>query len=657
MAAGARRRLTAGPRGGGGWPLVLAAVVLAAAVLPQVVNAAVYPGMSPVLDAAVYTRQADLLAEGHVTIPDEDVTRRTEPFFTTYRDGRWVFKYLPGTAALLALGQATTGSWRPAVAAMAALLALGAWGLSRALGGSARAGVLAAAVVALSPMTLALGGFALSYVPAAALIAAGVWAAADGEHHRGPARRFAAGALFGAAFWFRQLEVAVWFVALVGWLAVTRRRTGRPVGAALVPLVAATVPLLAGVAVFDWVVVGAPWRLPFSLSPQDRLGFGTRRVLPDAPATDYGVAEAWQGLRLGLGSFATWLVAAAAVLPAAAWAAVRGRARWPLPLLLAAVVPAAGFFFWGSWYVTSQPDHSIYDRVGPFYLVAALVPVAVLAGAGLDAWLSRRAVLVAVAVMAAVAVQVPVLAHRGRLVGEEQAMWVAFERRMDELAGDGTVVLVDDRYLDAPFQGLRDLDPGEGGDPTYLTYGAEEPALAELAALAGDRPLVRARIELDFLSGLLPVGRPEATPVRLERGPALGAELRVTPPAGAGPAVAALRVAGQEAAVDLPATPSTLVLQAVGADVVLRAPAGGEARLALPEGATVVEVAVRTTVPGGAERVTMTRVPVDRPAPGQVRWLVPAPVVESTDGRPEQRFSLVLAWPEPSPPAPSPPGG
>jgi hypothetical protein len=634
------------------WPAALALVLCAAAVLPQVVAARLYPGMSPVLDAAVYTRQADALAEGDLALPAEDVTERTHPFFTTYRDGRYVFKYLPGTAAVLAAGVAVTGSWRPAVAATCALLALAAWGLCRALGGTRRAAVLAAAVVALSPMTMSLGGFPLSYVPAAALAAAGMWAAVESEAADRAGLRAAAGALFGAALWCRQLEVVAWLAVLAAWLAVTRRRAGRPVLRPLVELAAGAAPFLVGMAAFDWAVVGAPWRLPFSLTPSDTLGFGTRRVLPGAPAYEYGPQEAWDGLRLGAGAFATWLAASAAVLAAAAWAAARRLVRRPLPVALAVVVPAAMTLFWGTWYVVSGPGLSIYDRVGPFYLVASLVPVAVLAGAGLDAWLAARRgpVLVAAAVVAAVALQAPALARRLDLVGQEQDRWVAFAHRLDELTAGGALVLVDAGHLDAPFQDLRRLDPGPG--PDYVTADPAEVDLGAVADLAAGRPLVRATIEVDFLSDGTLVGRPEARPVDLQRGARLEAELRVTPPAGTTAVEAVVRAGGQEASVDLPAGASTVDLTAGPGGLAL-----GGAHVDLPTGPVLAEVALRSTVPGEPERVTTTRFPVDRPSAGEVRWLVPAPVVESVGGGPERRFSLVLAWSAPSPPAPSPPGG
>jgi hypothetical protein len=117
-----------------------------------------------------------------------------------------------------------------------------------------------------------------------------------------------------------------------------------------------------------------------------------------------------------------------------------------------------------------------------------------------------------------------------------------------------------------------------------------------------------------------------------------------------------VRAGGDEAAVPVPVAPSSLELAATPAGLSL-ATGGGTATVPLPDGPTLAEVAVRVTVPGEPERVATTRVPVDRPAPGEVRWLVPAPVAESVGGGPEVRFSLVLGWPAPPPPGPSRPGG
>ncbi|MCM3885087.1 hypothetical protein ND747_15715, partial [Frankia sp. R82] len=105
-------------------------------------------------DEAAYVLQARMLTHGQLTLDASTLEPFFRPWLTGERDGRLFTKYLPGWPALLAASQVLFGTMIVAPAAVAAGWVAGTYLLARELLDDAAGAVLAAAVLAASPLVL-----------------------------------------------------------------------------------------------------------------------------------------------------------------------------------------------------------------------------------------------------------------------------------------------------------------------------------------------------------------------------------------------------------------------------------------------------------------------------------------------------------------------
>ena len=233
-------------------------------------------------------------------------------------------------------------------------------------------------------------------------------------------------------------------------------------------------PLLLAIGAYNTVVSGAPWVLPFSLlEPDDALGYGVRRLLPEDTGRSFYPPQGVQALvvHFGLGSL-SWYPLGALIVPAAAVAWRRAATSEATRVLQVGVLVLliAYTAFWGPYNYTFLWKQGA-KVMGPVYGVALLVPV-VLAGLPLlKEWLAARRWVRALAVVAA-------LVALGQLVAA--CLFAASDaRRTDTLlrvtaqarATDSLLVDVDPPYLGHP---VTDLVAG-----TALSAYAPVPAAGE----------------------------------------------------------------------------------------------------------------------------------------------------------------------------------
>jgi hypothetical protein len=172
-------------------------------------------------------------------------------------------------------------------------------------------------------------------------------------------------------------------------------------------------PLLIAIGVYNTVVSGAPWVLPFSLlEPDDAVGYGVRRLLPEDTGTSFYPPQGVQALlvHFGLGSL-SWYALGALLLPAAVVAWLRPATPVGTRVLLAGVLVLllAYTAFWGPYNYTFLWKQGA-KIMGPVYGVALLVPVVIAALPVLQGWLAARRWVRGLAVVA-------VLVAAGQLVG------------------------------------------------------------------------------------------------------------------------------------------------------------------------------------------------------------------------------------------------
>jgi hypothetical protein len=339
----------------------------------------IFEAVPHIEDEIAYVWQANLLADGKLSMPSPEFPKSFLVPFVVDHEGLRFSKYPPGWPAALSIGVLLgLRAWVNPL-----LAGLGVW-LTYRLGRrvfNPGVGLLAAALTLTSPFFLMNSGSLLSH-PLSLVLAAGfawAWLAAFGPQ---PARRpwpptLAAGLLLIALLLTRPITaaaVALPFVlhGLVRLLRGNWEQRRRLLGVALAGL--------AGVALYlywQYSLTGDPLLNPYTLWwPYDKFGFG-----PGVGATETGhtLYNAWLNLRLNLFSGAfdlfgwggfSWLF-----LPFGVWVARRNvSARLLGSIFLSLVVVHLAYWIGAALY-------------GPRYYYESLFSLTIFSAAGI-AWLA-----------------------------------------------------------------------------------------------------------------------------------------------------------------------------------------------------------------------------------------------------------------------------
>lgn len=390
-----------------GWYVV--ALAVCAAVGAVVLRHTVFPLLSVNNDEGIYLLHARTLAAGRLFPSAPDPAQSYLPWLGTVIDGHYVLKYTPFVPAIYAVGLLLTGSIDLALAVIAATAVIVTYLLGVELGGTRRVAALAATLLALSPLTMIQSAMVLSYLPALILMQAAVLGVLRGRRRDQVWPVVAGGAALGVAGAVRPYDAVLLLGPLAVWLAVTSAgRRWWLLRWLLCGLAAPAVVVLAT----NLAATGNPLRLPFALlEPDDRLGFGGRRLYPGDGLHEFGLADGLRSVGDHLWLLGGWACGGVVLAAAAIGAAVRRRLSAPAAMLgLGGVAFLIGYVgFWGAWNAAELWGGIRY--VGPFYLVPVLVPLvqlgAVGSAAGAAALLARgrrMGLAVIVPVVTAVAV-------------------------------------------------------------------------------------------------------------------------------------------------------------------------------------------------------------------------------------------------------------
>jgi hypothetical protein len=399
---------------------VLAAVAGAAAVLT---NVWLFPLYSLNRDDSVYVAMARLIEHGHVTLPAAG-HEAFRPWASAVVGDRIVLKYTPPWPTVLALGELLTGSPRAGLAVTAAATAVLTALLATEVLRSRATGLVAGALLVLSPVFVVQSGTYLPYVFQLACGLTFAYLLTSGARLCSTARVVGAGAAIGVAAWARPFDallVAVPFGAYVLVQTWRARRAGGPVRwswpAVVLRLVLGTLPALGGMLAYDAVVLGDPLRLPYTVTGSaDGFGFGPRGVFAQS-TIDFTLQNGVAGTLTNLRWLPGWTAGGIVLVAVAVVGLVRtrGAARWPVAAL-AVVVPLGYLPFWGPYAMSALwPGLQTF---GPFYHLPVVVPLVVFGAAGIVAlsraargaaarWARPLAVVPAVAMVALTAVAVP----------------------------------------------------------------------------------------------------------------------------------------------------------------------------------------------------------------------------------------------------------
>ncbi|MGH9037403.1 MAG: hypothetical protein ACRD0O_16725, partial [Acidimicrobiia bacterium] len=360
---------------------IVVGVAAVAAVWSVAASFVVFPHLSDNNDEAVYLLQAETLRHGHLFPVAPAPAESFRPWLHTIDGDRFIPKYTPVHAAMLAVGRTVSGSYRGALALLAAGTVGACYLLAREVLRSRRQAVLAAGFLVASPLFLIQSATFLNYLPTFGLLMGFAAALLAGVRRQSPVLLAASGFLLGIAGFSRPYDALLFALPFAGWWAFGRRASWRTLlGESRWLALGAAVPLLAMLAYFR-AATGSPFRTPFTLMhPNDIMGFGPRQMVDELPGTVYTPGKALLGMGRLAALSAFWIFGGLGLpfLCAAGLRRLRGGVA-PWLALVACSVPLGYALFWGSYGSTEWGGPW---RFGPFYWLPILAPAAILGAAG-----------------------------------------------------------------------------------------------------------------------------------------------------------------------------------------------------------------------------------------------------------------------------------
>jgi hypothetical protein len=359
-------------------------------------------------DEPVYVLQAEMLQQGHLTLPASTIDPFFRPWLFAERDGRLFSVFPPVWPSLLAASETATGTERGILVVDAAAAVVLAYLFTFELLGRRTPAIATAALLAVSPFFIVLAGTRLSYPMALVLELAFGWTLLRARRTGRGGWYLAAGTVWGTLAFARPLDGLMFgFLAGCALVVVTLRRPTASLPAATLPTTAirrrlvdlarqlgliglgASLPLAVG-AVYNTVLTGSPLRFPLAAAGgSNGYGFGLRQLAPDSPVVDFQPHDAWRALTHNLFFLPRWSPGSFLIVGLAAAGLVllirQGRRGTALLLFsMAAIVPIGNFPYWGNVFIVRGKR-----ILGPHYYLAILVPVLVFSAVALVALAKR----------------------------------------------------------------------------------------------------------------------------------------------------------------------------------------------------------------------------------------------------------------------------
>jgi hypothetical protein len=403
--------------------LVVAVLAVASALGAVILSRNVFPVLSLDNDEPIYKLQAQVISHGHLFPGAPPPASAYLPWLAVIDHGHYVLKYTPLIPSWFALSLAVSGGFLVAKALTAAGVVIMTYLLARDVLDDRRAGVLAAAIVAISPLVLIQSALLLPYLPTLFLVELFAWLLVRGvrgsQESRGSGARWfvGAGLTLGCLLTIRPFDAVLLAGPMVIAVAISSPLRHRRLSATGWTVLGLLPPLI-GLLVFNHAATGELLKGPFNLlESQDKLGFGIRLLYPGDTRHHFQLTDGLASIARHLWLLAIWIAGGGILLVLAVIAAFRRRLPAAAAVLAcsAAALAVGYIFFWGAW--NAADLWGGVSLVGPFYLMFLIVPVAICGSRGLlDLYDSRRwAGALAGAVCVGLAVVVLVIAVAGNL--------------------------------------------------------------------------------------------------------------------------------------------------------------------------------------------------------------------------------------------------
>lgn len=237
------------------------AIAVAATLAAAWIGRDVLDGIPHVSDEVSYLFQARVLASGSVTLDPPPLPALFRVEHVILDDVRWCSKYPPGWPVVLAVG-VLVGHDRLVNPVLLGLAVLGVWWLGR-LTHDRATGVLAAALLAVSPFAVLMAAGRMSHPSCLAASIGCLIAVVRAERSEGPWPAVLAGMLGGLAFLIRPVSAVALLAPAVSWCIVRRR--GRGPGRLVAAMAIGFVPALIALLVYQSAAFGSPLQTGYGL--------------------------------------------------------------------------------------------------------------------------------------------------------------------------------------------------------------------------------------------------------------------------------------------------------------------------------------------------------------------------------------------------------
>jgi hypothetical protein len=384
---------------------LVTALSLLSAVVAVVVSRLVFPSLSIDNDEAIYRYQAQALAHGHLFPPAPNPPASFTPWLAAIVDHHYVMKYTPLMPGFLAASLRLTGSYSPILALIAAAMVTMTYLLAVEVLDNRRVAVLAAAMMAASPLIIVQSGTLLAYLLSLVLLEIFAWSVVRGVRTDRMPLLALAGLAIGLSVVLRPFDAVLFGLPLLVWALFARRRQSRSVLRGIAWMAGGAVLPVAGLLAFDVAATGSAFTLPFGfLESKDAIGFGVRKLFPTDTGRTFTFGDGVDAVATHLWLLGGWAFGGLVTAPLTVWTLLRRRLRGPGAALVASgVLLAVGYIgFWGSWNAANLWGGVHY--VGPFYLLPLLIPFTLGGALGLVHLLQWRRLAGVVAVVVSLAV-------------------------------------------------------------------------------------------------------------------------------------------------------------------------------------------------------------------------------------------------------------
>jgi hypothetical protein len=375
-------------------------------VCSYVVRDTIFPLYSGNKDEPVYVLQARTLAEGHLSLPQYGAdTKFFQPWFTGPLGGHLIFVFPPGWPAALAAAELLFGSFQVALALVTTATVIAMYVFARVVTRDQRTAVVAAALIAASPILIVQSGLFLSYTYTLALALFFGAALLHGVRTSRPTLLALAGVLLGLVFATRPFDAGLWALPFTLYLAWVLRSEPRRLIRVLTWTAAGFVPLGAAMLAFNAHVTGDMFQFPITaVDPLNQFGFGARQLMPTSPLQHFTISSALHASGQNLRSLPAWTVGWFGGLALAVAGAVLRR-RDATTWLLVGVTATFGVGYLLYWGITLMAQGA--SGIGPQYYIPFFAPICILGAVTLVQLWGRHRVAAAALGVVLVVVTVP----------------------------------------------------------------------------------------------------------------------------------------------------------------------------------------------------------------------------------------------------------